>query len=222
MLLVHIEDIKIRSDDKSILSPYKKGVDIVDKLRITGESHFICMAIEYVERQPRNERIPQARIIAEQIIGGYTRIGFMPGPPLIHHQLDSMLTICLSHNLPMVTDQLLHNNCIGELFVPLLDRELIGQPSVGAAAVIMQCKPEHVAERPGPLFSQLREKAFGPAVIGDIRTRSDEVQIQAVSRNPLGIAAKLDRVLVSGEISTASPAFIAYPPILNVERRTTP
>src|SRR5207247_6009868 len=71
-------------------------------------------------------------------------------------------------------------------------------------------------------FGELGEKTLRPVEVATIRTGGDQRERAIELRQPCGVAAVFDSVLVGSEIAATAPGLIAYAPVVNAKRIPIP
>src|ERR1035438_5445821 len=62
------------------------------------------------------------------------------------------------------------------------------------------------------------EETMRPVDVVAVWSRADQLQADPEVGNPVGVAAKLRRILFGSKVAAASPAFVADAPVLHAER----
>src|SRR5690242_14404681 len=68
------------------------------------------------------------------------------------------------------------------------------------------------------LFSELGKKTPRPVEVALVRSRGDQRQRAVELRQPCGVAAVFNSVLIGSEIAATTPGFITYAPVVHPKR----
>src|SRR5882762_1804910 len=186
------------------------------------------MPVKNVEGHAAEHGIPQRGSLLENVPRRCLAPGTVPRAPFVHDELDAVLTVEFTHDLPVPQNEVLHTFTFAQNLVPVHGIKLNGVPfsffpiarSSAAKIPRVMVKPPTVdaAELRRRLANNFLEEAARPAPVIRVRTRGDQRQRLAVVRQPSRISAEFNGILLRRKVSSTPPGFISYTPVAHVIR----
>jgi len=96
--------IRRRQHELVVISK-KERLQAVDQLRDVRCANFLRVPIKRIERQARQDRIANCRLLTQKMCVSCFCAGPVPRPPFIDDQFNAMRAIAFAHHDPLIRDQ---------------------------------------------------------------------------------------------------------------------
>src|SRR5437016_7729883 len=186
------------------------------------------MPVKNVEGHAAEHGIPQRGSLLENVPWRRLAPGTVPPAPFVHDELDAVLTVEFTHDLPVPKNEVLHTftfaqnlvpvegiklNCVTFSFFPLVRSSTAKIPSV-----MVKRPTVDAAELRRPLANNFLEEAARPVPVVGVRTRRDQRQRLAVVRQPSRVSAELSGILLRCKVPATAPGLVSHSPVAHVVR----
>src|SRR5882724_3609048 len=225
---VHFEHMADRRNYEAIFVSEIQTVQAVDELRAVGHVKLAGVAIENIESHGAEHRVPQRWSLLEDVPWRCFTAWPVPRAPLVHDEFDAVLSIELTHDLPVLQNQSLHAFTLAQNLVPVHGIKLncvtlpsfpiVCSPPAKIPRVMVKRPTVDAAELRGPFANHLLEEAASPVPVIGVRTRGDQRQRLAVARHPSRVSAEFSGIFLRRKVPSTPPGFISYAPVAHVVR----
>src|SRR6267378_4857724 len=101
MARLHVENMAHRRDHEPVFVSEIQTVQTVDELRAVGHVKLAGVPVKYVEGHAAEHGIPQRGSLLENVPWRRLAPGTVPRAPFVHHELNTVLTVEFTHDLPV-------------------------------------------------------------------------------------------------------------------------
>ena len=194
------------------------GLQDVDRLREVRHDDAPGVAVENVQRQRRDHRVAHGVLLIEEA-GVRAGLDVVPAAPFVDDQADAVLGVVAVHNGQMAADEVVHVCGLAHRFGIQIRAEIrraaLILPRAGDGVVVQR---DRVHEAP-----RVFHQNFGPVPVVHACAAGDAVEPVLAVIAAVGLIAAVDvGVIFGAHVAAAAPAFVAYAPVADVERRVVP
>jgi hypothetical protein len=100
---VHLQDVAGRREEHPLPVGQDHRLEDVDHLREVGHTYTLGVTMEDLEGQRSDQRVAQRVLLVEEA-GVATRLGVVPGAPLVDEESDALLGVVTVHDRRVAGD----------------------------------------------------------------------------------------------------------------------